>query len=129
MNIIDDHGCLGRHLLPVTALYPTKQNWKCLHFRNHQHTKFHISIVWSRGTLGRKPRFFSPLGFDVKTNSDYKTQNIKLYSVRALKHYPNEINLIYGGVMATISKFSPKIFETYYSYIGDTSFFSFVHLI
>ena len=34
--------------------------------------------------------------------------------MRALKHYLNEINLIYGRVMATISKFSPQIFEMYY---------------
>ena len=67
------------------------------------------------GPLGGKLDFFSPFGFDVKTNSDHKTQKIKLYSVRASKRYLNEINLIYGRVIATISKFSPRIFETYYS--------------
>ena len=66
--------------------------------------------------LGRKPDFFSPLGFDVQTNSEPKTQNIKLYSVRALKHYLNEKNLIHGQVMATTSKFSPQIFEIYFSF-------------
>ena len=38
--------------------------------------------------------------------------------MRALKHYLNEINLICGRVKATISKFSPQIFETYYSLKG-----------
>ena len=58
--------------------------------------------------------FFSPLGFDVQTNSDHKTQKIKLYSVRAFKGCLNEKNLIHGRVMSTISKFSPQVFETYF---------------
>ena len=49
----------------------------------------------------------------VQTNSGHKAQKIKLYSVRALRLYLNEKNLIHGRVMATISKFSPQIFETY----------------
>ena len=114
MNI-KDHFCLSRHLLPAIALHPTQQNWKCLHTRNRQYTEFHISNFWSGRSLGRKPRFFSTLGFDVETNSDHKTPKIKLYSVRALKRYLNEKNLIHGRVMATISKFSPQIFETYFS--------------
>ena len=59
--------------------------------------------------------FFSPLGFDAQTNSDHKTQNIKFHSVTALKRYLNEENLIHGRVMATISKFSPQIFQTYFN--------------
>ena len=35
----------------------------------------------------------------------------------ALSHYLNEENLIHGRVMATISKFSAQIFETYYEYV------------
>ena len=66
------------------------------------------------GPLGENLEFFGPLGFDYQTNSDHKTQKIKLYSVRALKSYLNEKNLIHGRVMATISKFSPQIFETYF---------------
>ena len=65
------------------------------------------------GPLGEKPRFFSPLGFDFQTNSDYKIQKIKLYSVKDLKCYLNEKNLIHVRVMARISKCSPQIFETY----------------
>ena len=113
MNIKDNF-CLSCPLLPAIALYPTQQNWKCLHICNRQYTEFHISNFWSRQSLGRKPRFFSPLGFDVKTNSDHKTPKIKLYSVRALKRYLNEKNLIRDRVMATISKLSPQIFVTYF---------------
>ena len=61
--------------------------------------------------LGENLDFFSPLGL---TNSDHKPYKIKFYSVRALKRYLNEKNLIHGRVMATISKFSPQIFETYF---------------
>ena len=113
MNI-KDHFCLSHHLLPAIALYLTQQNWKCLHIRHRQYTKVHISNFWSRRSLGRKSRSFSPLGFDVHINCDHKTQKIKLYSVRALKRYPNENNLIHGRAMTTISKFSPQIFETYF---------------
>ena len=78
---------------------------------------FTYQIFGVVGPLGGKLDFFSSLGFDVKfkTNSDHKTQKIKLYSLRSLKRYLKEINLIYGRVMATISKFSSRIFETYYS--------------
>ena len=107
-----DHLFLGRHCLPTIALYPTQQNWKCLHICNRQYTEFHISNFWSRRSLGRKPEFsFSPLGFDIQTNSDHKTQKIKLYSVRVLKRYLIEKNLIEDRVVATISKFSPKILK------------------
>ena len=103
---------LSCHLFPAIALYPTQQNWKCLHIRDRQYTEFHIPNFWSRRrSLGRKPRFFSQLGFDVQINSDHKPQKIKLYSVRVLKRYLNEKNLIYGRVMAMISKFSPQILE------------------
>ena len=66
------------------------------------------------GPLGENFDFFSPFGSEVQTNSDNKTQTIKLYSVRALKRHLSEKNLIHGRVMATISKFSPPIFETYF---------------
>ena len=44
--------------------------------------------------LGENLDFFSLLGFDIQTNSDHKTQKSKLYSVRALKRYLIEKNLI-----------------------------------
>ena len=79
------------------------------------------------GRLGENLDFFSPLGFDVQTNSDHKTQKIKLYSVRALKRYLNEKNLIHGRVMATISKFSPQIFETHFRHAMNGLFNSHVN--
>ena len=42
------------------------------------------------GPLEENLDFFSPLGFDVQTNSDHQTQKIKLYSFGALKRYLNE---------------------------------------
>ena len=56
MNI-KNHLCLSRHLLPAIALYPTQQNWKCLHIRNRQNTEFHISNFWSRRFFGENLDF------------------------------------------------------------------------
>ena len=67
------------------------------------------------GPLGGKFNFFSPSGFEIQSDFDYITSKIKFHSVRALKCYLNEKNLIHGRVTATISKFSPQIFETYFS--------------
>ena len=69
-------------------------------------------------SLGRKVRFLSPSGFEIQSVSAYRASNIKFYSVRALKCYLNEKNLIHGRVTATISKFSPQIFETYVRLYG-----------
>ena len=77
--------------------------------------RFTSQIFGVVGPLGENLDFVCPLGFYVQTNSDHKTLNIKLYSVSGLKRYLNEKNLIHGRVMATISKFSPQIFETYFS--------------
>ena len=66
---------------------------------------FTSQIFGVAGSLEQNFDFFSPFGFNVQTNSDHKTQKIKLYSVRALKRYLNKTNLIHGGVMATTSKF------------------------
>ena len=109
-----DHFYLSRHLLLAIALYPTQQNWKCLHVRNRQYTEFNNSNFWSPRSLWSKPRF---LGFDFQTNFDHKAQKMKLFLVGALKRYLNEKNLIHGRVLAKISKFSPQIFETYYKNI------------
>ena len=115
MNI-KDRFCLSRHLQPFLYTQHSKTGNVYI-FVDRQYTEFHISNFWSRRSLGRNLDFFSPLGFDVQTNSDHKTQKIKLYSVRALKRYLNEKNLMHGRVMATISKFSPQIFETYFNFI------------
>ena len=105
MNIKGDL-CLSRHLLPAIALWPTQQNWKYLYIRNRQYTEFHISNFGSLKSLGRKPQFFSPLGFEIQRNSDHETTKIKLYSVRLSKRCLNEKGLIHVQVTATISKFS-----------------------
>ena len=76
------------------SFIPNTQSWKCLHVRNCQYTEFHILIFGVVDPLGENFDFFSPLGFDVQTNSNHKTQKIKLYSVRALERYLNEKNLI-----------------------------------
>ena len=73
------------------------------------------------GPLEGKFDFFSPSGFEIQSDFDYRTSKIKFYSVRALKCYLNEKNLIHGRVTATIKKFSPQIFETYISVIYDQS--------
>ena len=75
---------------------------------------FTSQILGVVGTLRENLHLFSLLGFDVQTNSDHKAPKIKLCSVRALKGYLNEKNLMHDRVMATISKFSPQIFETYF---------------
>ena len=67
------------------------------------------------GPLGGKFDFFSPYGFEIQSDFDYRTSKIKFYSVRALGCYLNEKGLIHGRVTARISKFSPQIFETYFS--------------
>ena len=104
MNLnVKDHFCLSCHLLPVIALYPTQQNWKCLRIRDCQYLRFTSQIFGVVYRLGENFDLFSPLGFDNQTNSDHKTQKIKLHSVRALKRYLNEKNLIHGRVMAMIS--------------------------
>ena len=90
-----DHFCFRPHLLPAIALYPTQQNWKRLRTRNCQHTGFHISNFWSRRSLERKPwLFLIRWDLTLKQILITKTQKINLYSVRALKSYLNEKNLV-----------------------------------
>ena len=48
------------------------------------------------GPLGENFDFFSLFGFDIQSNFDYRTSRIKFYSVRSLKCYLNEKNLIHG---------------------------------
>ena len=69
-----------------------------------------VVVHWEESLI-----FFSPSGFEIQSDFDYRTSKIKSYSVRALKCYVIDKNLIYGRVTATISKFSPQIFETHFS--------------
>ena len=48
------------------------------------------------GPLGGKFDFFSLSGFEIQSDFDYRMEKIKFYSVRALKCYLNEKNLIHG---------------------------------
>ena len=66
------------------------------------------------GLLGGRFDFFSHLGFEIQSNFDYRTSKIKFYSVRA-KCYLNDKNLIRGQVTATISEFSPQIYEVHFN--------------
>ena len=116
MNV-KDH--LSRHLLPAIALHPTHSktgNVYIFVIANIQ--SFTSQIFGVVCHLGENLDFLSPLGFDVQINFDHKTQKIKLYSVRALKWYLNEKNLIHGQAMAKISKFSPQSFKMYFRIMG-----------
>ena len=75
---------------------------------------FTSQILGVAGPLGENVDISSLLGFDVQTNSYHKTHKIKTQSVRALKRYLNKKNVIQGRVVATISEFIPKSFETYF---------------
>ena len=69
MNI-KDHFCLRRHLLPAIALYTAQKN--ILAMANIQtFTSQSFGVV---GPLAESLDFSSPLGFDVQTNSNHKTQ-------------------------------------------------------
>ena len=68
----------------------------------------------AEGPLVGKLDFSSPSRFDIQSDFDYRTSEIKFYSVRTLKCDLNEKHLIHDQVTATISKFSPQIFETYF---------------
>ena len=60
------------------------------------------------GPLREKFEFFSPSGFKIQSNFDQffnvdlETIKVKLHSVRALKRYLNEKNLVQGRETATI---------------------------
>ena len=106
------------HLLAIT-LYPTKQTFCIFVISNIK--SFVSQTLKVVGPLGGKFDFFRPSVLEIQSDFDNKTSKIKFYSVRASKCYPNEKNLIHGGVTATISKFSPQIFETYFN-SNSTSF-------
>ena len=46
--------------------------------------------------LGGKFNFVSPFGFEIESDSDNRSSEIKFCSIRALKCYLNEKNLIRG---------------------------------
>ena len=84
--------------------YSLSQTYRVLHL------KFLVSSVpWEKTSI-----FLACWDLMFKQILITKPKKIKLFSVRALKRYLNEKNLMHGQVMAMISKFSPQIFETYF---------------
>ena len=73
---------------------------------------FTSQIVGAVSPLGENLDFFNPVGFDVQF---LVTSPKNRALLRSLKRYLNEKNVTHRRVMATISKFSPQIFETYFS--------------
>ena len=87
--------CLSCNLLPALALYLTQQNWKCLNYHSWQCTVFH--------------------------NSDQEIPKIKVYSVRALKRYLNEKNLIHSRVTERTSNLVHRFFKHTSTHEGQLS--------
>ena len=76
------------------------ENFCIFVIRNYQ--SFISQILKVVGPLGEKFEFFSPLGFKIQSSFDLETIKIKVHSVRTLKQYVNEKNLIHGRETATI---------------------------
>ena len=88
--------------------------------------EFHISNFESRRSVWRvKFKFFCPLGFKIQSHFVLETTKIKLHSVRALKRYLNEKNLMHGRGTATIWTFSAQSLQTYsrWQFISIISYF------
>ena len=106
------------HLLAI-AVYPNTANF-CI-FVIHNNRSFIFQNLKVVGPLGGKFDVFSPLGFEIKSVFDYRTSQIKFYSVGTLICYLNEKKLIHGQVTATISKFSVQIFETHFRFFSTSA--------
>ena len=114
---IKDHFYVRRHLLPAIAFYTKHSKIGNVYVYIFVITNYkisHLKFLESSVPWEKNLDFFSPFGFDIQTASHYKTQKNQAL-VRALKRYLNEKNLIHARVLETTSKFSPQIFETYFS--------------
>ena len=109
-----DHLCLGGHFLPAIALYQRSKTRNAHIFVIADIQSLTSQILGVAGPLGGNVDISSLLGFEVQANSNHKTHKIKTHSVRASKRYLNKKNVIQGRVVAIISKFIPKSFETYF---------------
>ena len=58
------------------------------------------------GHLGEKLDFFSPLGFESKSDFDHKTSNLNPHSIRVSERYLHHKNPIHGRETASIFPFS-----------------------
>ena len=94
--------------LPTTR---EKFSWFTYLYGGHMYTWSPLGVPPSRQSLWRKHRLFSPLGFDILRNSDQGIPKIKLYTVRALKWFLNEKNLILGRLTVTILKFNALVLK------------------
>ena len=92
----------GHNLLSIIANLFVISNKKSLIYQ----------ILKFVGPLRVKFHFFNPLGFEIQSDFDYKASEVKLFSVKALKQYLNEKNLIHGRETATFSKLNALNFET-----------------
>ena len=99
------------HLLAISFISNTA-NFIFVISNNKSLISQNLKIV---GPLGGKFDFFSPLTFEIQSAFYCRTSKIKFYFVRALKCYLNEESLIHGRATATVSKFSPQIFEVYFN--------------
>ena len=93
-----------------------------------QHSKLENFCIFvisnNKSLISQNLKVVSPLGrkFNFSVHRDLKFKAILITEPqksssthgRVLKRYLNEKHLIHGRVMATISKFSPLIFETYF---------------
>ena len=93
---------------------PKHENCCIFLISNRPNNSFIFQILKVVGPLRGNFDFFSLSGFEIESGFDCKTSNIKLHSVRVLKCYMNDNNLILGQETVTISKFSALIFETYF---------------
>ena len=66
--------------------------------------------------LGRKVQFYSPLGFEAKSELNQKVSKIMLNLTRASKQYLNDKSLIDGQETASIFLLSAKNFELDFNY-------------
>ena len=88
--------CVNQDLLSSITSYPLQQ------FVISNNQSFISQILKVAGPLEEKFEFFSLLGLKIQRNFDLETTKIKFHSVRALKRYLNERNLIHGRETATI---------------------------
>ena len=60
---------------------------------------------------GGNSNFFSPSGFEIQSDFNYRILKFKFYSVRSSKCYLSEKNLIHSRVTATISSLVHRFLE------------------
>ena len=100
------------HLLSAITLHPRKQNWNFFIFVIIGNQTFIPQTRKIVGLLGEKLIFFSPLGFEAKSNFDPKTSKSKPESVTVSERYLNDKNPIHDRETASLFRFSAESFES-----------------